>query len=43
MEKLKMEVEIGIEEVRWKVVKAMLDEYPALKEKVKTYIERPTN
>jgi hypothetical protein len=29
------------EEFRWQVVKAMLDEYPTLKEKVKIYIEPP--
>jgi len=27
------------EEVRWQVIKAMLDEFPALKEKVKGYLK----
>ncbi|MEM1540685.1 MAG: hypothetical protein QXJ07_04810 [Candidatus Bathyarchaeia archaeon] len=26
------------DEIRWQVVKAMLDEFPALREKVKAYI-----
>ncbi|MEM2440114.1 MAG: hypothetical protein QXJ77_02730 [Candidatus Bathyarchaeia archaeon] len=27
------------DEIRWQVVKAMLDEFPTLREKVKRYIE----
>jgi len=27
------------DEIRWQVVKAMLDEFPTLREKVKVYIE----
>jgi hypothetical protein len=27
------------EEIRWQVIKAMLDEFPALKEKVKSYLK----
>jgi hypothetical protein len=27
------------EEIRWQVVKAMLDEFPTLKKKVRTYIK----
>jgi len=27
-------------EIRWQVIKAMLDEFPALKEKVKDYLVR---
>ncbi|MEM2147472.1 MAG: hypothetical protein QXJ94_02570 [Candidatus Bathyarchaeia archaeon] len=27
------------DEIRWQVIKAMLDEFPTLYEKVKTYIE----
>lgn len=27
------------DEIRWQVVKAMLDEFPNLREKVKNYIE----
>jgi len=28
------------DEIRWQVVKAMLDEFPNLREKVKNYIEK---
>jgi len=28
------------DEIRWQVIKAMLDEFPALREKVKAYIEK---
>jgi hypothetical protein len=28
------------DEIRWQVVKAMLEEFPTLKEKVKAYIEK---
>ena len=28
------------DEIRWQVVKAMLDEFPTLREKVKAYIEK---
>jgi hypothetical protein len=38
-----MNSEIGTEEFRWQIVKAMLDEYPALKEKVKNYIKLHAN
>jgi hypothetical protein len=27
------------EEIRWQVIKAMLDEFPTLKEKVKRYLK----
>jgi len=27
------------EEIRWQVLKAMIDEFPALKEKVKEYLK----
>ena len=27
------------EEIRWQVIKAMLDEFPTLKEKVKKYLK----
>jgi hypothetical protein len=33
----------NIEEIRWQVVKAMLDDFPALKGKVKSYIEKAEN
>ncbi len=33
-----METQIEDEVFRWQVVKAMIDEYPELKEKVKTYV-----
>jgi hypothetical protein len=28
------------DEIRWQVIKAMLDEFPTLREKVKAYIEK---
>jgi hypothetical protein len=28
------------DEIRWQVIKAMLDEFPTLREKVKVYIEK---
>ena len=28
------------EEIRWQVIKAMLDEFPVLREKVKNYLDR---
>jgi len=28
------------QEIRWQVIKAMLDEFPALKERVKDYLSR---
>jgi hypothetical protein len=28
------------EEIRWQVMKAMLDEFPTLKEKARKYLER---
>jgi len=31
------------EEARWEVVKAMLDEFPTLKEKAKKYLERESS
>ena len=30
------------EEIRWQVMKAMLDEFPVLKEKAREYIRRTT-
>lgn len=30
------------EELRWQVVKAMLEEFPTLKQKVKTYLKEET-
>lgn len=30
----------NIEEIRWQVVKAMLDDFPTLRGKVKSYIEK---
>jgi hypothetical protein len=32
-----------MEEIRWQVVKAMLDDFPALRGKVKSYIEKAEN
>jgi hypothetical protein len=31
------------EEIRWQVVKAMLDEFPTLKKKVRCYVEKAEN
>jgi hypothetical protein len=33
-----MSVKSNSEEVRWQVIKAMLEEFPMLKEKVKSYL-----
>jgi hypothetical protein len=35
----KMSVRSKSEEIRWHVMKAMLDEFPMLKEKVKKYLK----
>ncbi|MGB9960415.1 MAG: hypothetical protein ACPLKQ_07875 [Candidatus Bathyarchaeales archaeon] len=35
-----MNLKSGNDELRWQVVKAMLDEFPSLKEKVKEYLEK---
>jgi hypothetical protein len=34
-----MRAQSRIEEIRWRVVKAMLDEFPMLREKVKKYLK----
>ena len=34
-----MKTHVGNEEFRWEVVKAMIDEFPALKNRVKTYLK----
>lgn len=34
-----MNIDVKTEEIRWQVIKAMLDEFPTLKEKVKTYLK----
>ena len=31
------------EEIRWQVVKAMLDEFPTLRQKVKNYVQTAKN
>jgi hypothetical protein len=41
--KPKMKSNHNIEEIRWQVVKAMLDDFPALRKKVKGYIEKAGN
>jgi len=33
----------NVEEIRWQVVKAMLDDFPALRGKVKSYVEKTGN
>ncbi len=35
-----MNTDAKSEEIRWQVIKAMLDEFPALKEKVKSYLRK---
>jgi hypothetical protein len=40
---MKMKKETGLEEIRWQVVKAMIDEHPALREKVKSYVQTHEN
>lgn len=34
-----MNTDSRAEEIRWQVIKAVLDEFPVLKEKVRTYLE----
>ncbi len=34
-----MKNSLGYEEIQWEDVKAMIDEFPSLRNKVKTYIE----
>jgi hypothetical protein len=34
-----LDSKIESEEIRWQIMKAMLDEFPALKEKVKRYLK----
>jgi hypothetical protein len=34
-----MKSNLGIEEIRWEIVKSMLEEYPSLREKAKIYLE----
>jgi hypothetical protein len=38
-----MKKQDGVEKFRWQIVKAMIDEDPILREKVKTYIQTPTD
>jgi hypothetical protein len=35
-----MKIKSETDELRWQIIKAMLDEFPNLKEKVKEYIEK---
>ncbi|MGQ9539173.1 MAG: hypothetical protein ACUVTE_06310 [Candidatus Bathycorpusculaceae bacterium] len=35
-----MNVKAENHEIRWQVIRAMLDEFPTLREKVKAYIEK---
>jgi hypothetical protein len=39
MDRLEMSTHSKNEEIRWQVIKAMLDEFPTLKEKVKRYLK----
>jgi hypothetical protein len=41
--KPKMKSHHNIEEIRWQVVKAMLDDFPALRKKVRSYVEKAEN
>jgi hypothetical protein len=34
-----MSTESKKEEIRWQIIKAMLDEFPSLKKRVKSYLE----
>jgi len=34
-----MSIDAKNEEIRWQVIRAMLDEFPTLKEKVKNYLK----
>jgi hypothetical protein len=34
-----MSIDSRTEEIRWKVIKAVLDEFPVLKERVRVYLE----
>jgi hypothetical protein len=38
-----MKIHHNTEEIRWQVVKAMLDDFPVLRKKVKSYIEKAEN
>jgi hypothetical protein len=33
----------NVDEIRWQVVKAMLDDFPELRGKVKSYVEKADN
>jgi hypothetical protein len=35
-----MNTDLKSQEIRWQVIKAMLDEFPTLKEKVRDYLNR---
>jgi hypothetical protein len=41
--RLEMRSTRNVEEIRWQVVKAMLDDFPKLRSKVKGYIEKTEN
>lgn len=41
--KPKMKSLDNIEEIRWQVVKAMLGDFPELRKKVKSYVEKAEN
>ena len=38
-----MAKQINKDEIRWQVMKAMLDEFPSLKKKVRNYIAKAEN
>jgi len=35
-----MDINSRNEEIRWQVIKAMLDEFPTLKERIKNYLKK---
>jgi hypothetical protein len=41
--KPKMKSHYNTDEIRWQVVKAMLDDFPALRKKVRSYIKKAEN
>jgi hypothetical protein len=38
-----MKSHYNAEDIRWQVMKAMLDDFPALRKKVKNYVEKAEN
>ncbi|MEM2099024.1 MAG: hypothetical protein QXU99_04675 [Candidatus Bathyarchaeia archaeon] len=36
-----MKVQCDVEEIRWQVVKAMLDDFPELRDRIRNYMKKP--